>query len=220
MNLARRVSRNIFFKYAGEGATRVLAFACYVAIEKMLDKGQFGLYSVVSGFAALFTVTGDVGISNLVVRNMARNPEKLPLDIGRISLLKLLLVTGYVALTTSAATIAFMTDRIDAERLSLIALMSLFFVAVSCLDFCGAVSASQNRFDIEALFRAIWRILVLVAVIVALRVLPTVRVLLMAMIAASVMGLTVATTLVSRLAPIWRLKWAQRPAWLPRIRQL
>ena len=71
MNLARRVSRNMFFKYAGEGATRALAFVCYVVIEKMLDPWQFGLYTVVSGFAALFTVTGDVGISSLLIRNLS-----------------------------------------------------------------------------------------------------------------------------------------------------
>ncbi|GAH46212.1 unnamed protein product [marine sediment metagenome] len=73
-----------------------------IYIARYLGEVGFGKYSFAVSFTALFIIFADLGLSNLIIRELARNKELTNEYLTNVSVIKLLLsflAFGFIALT-------------------------------------------------------------------------------------------------------------------------
>ena len=68
-----RIVKNTFFLNISTIATSILACILSVTLARYLGKIEFGQYSFAVYFTGLFVILADLGLSNLVVREVARD---------------------------------------------------------------------------------------------------------------------------------------------------
>ncbi|MCZ7543596.1 MAG: oligosaccharide flippase family protein [Anaerolineae bacterium] len=67
----RRIGRNFSYTFAGKFIVYGLSAAWVIYLAPALDDRDFGLYSIVRAFVALFALAPDMGIGTVVIRDVA-----------------------------------------------------------------------------------------------------------------------------------------------------
>ena len=102
MNTVQTIAKNTGVLAISQVITTILGFFLLIYIARYLGEVGFGKYSFAVSFTALFIIFADLGISQLVIRELARNKELTPEYLTNVSLIKLLLsfiAFGFIALT-------------------------------------------------------------------------------------------------------------------------
>ena len=102
MNTVQRVAKNTVVLGISQVITSILGFFLLIYIARYLGEVGFGKYSFAVSFTALFVIFADIGISNLIIRELARNKELTNEYLTNVSLIKLLLsflAFGFIVLT-------------------------------------------------------------------------------------------------------------------------
>ncbi|NAS89369.1 hypothetical protein C4E24_06490 [ANME-1 cluster archaeon AG-394-G21] len=102
MNTIQRITKNIGVYGISQVVTSLLGFILLIYIARYLGEVEFGKYSFAVSFTALFIIFADLGISNLIIRELARNKELTNEYLINVSVIKLLLsflAFGFIALT-------------------------------------------------------------------------------------------------------------------------
>jgi len=102
MNTVQRIAKNIGVLAISQVITSILGFFLLIYIARYLGEVGFGKYSFALSFTALFVIFSDIGISNLIVREIARNKELTNEYLTNISIIKFLLsflAFGFIVLT-------------------------------------------------------------------------------------------------------------------------
>jgi O-antigen/teichoic acid export membrane protein len=102
MNTVKTIAKNTGVLGISQVITAILGFALLIYIARYLGEAGFGKYSFAVSFTALFVIVADLGISNLIIRELARNKELTNEYLTNVSLIKLLLsflAFGFIALT-------------------------------------------------------------------------------------------------------------------------
>ena len=71
-----RVARNAFFLVVGQGATTALGIVYSGSLGRFLGANEFGLFFLLSSFAAFAYVLVDWGQQLYVIREVARSPQR------------------------------------------------------------------------------------------------------------------------------------------------
>jgi len=72
----RTIARNTLFGIGAQFALKIANFVFNVLVVRSLGDAEFGQYSIVFAWTALFSVIGDLGITQYLAREIARNPNK------------------------------------------------------------------------------------------------------------------------------------------------
>ena len=102
MNTVQTIAKNTGVLGISQVITSLLGFILLIYIARYLGEVGFGKYSFAVSFTALFIIFADLGISNLIIRELARNKELTNEYLTNVSLIKLLLsflAFGFIALT-------------------------------------------------------------------------------------------------------------------------
>ena len=102
MNTVQRIAKNIGVLGISQVVTSILGFILLIYIARYLGEVGFGKYSFALSFTALFAIFADLGISNLIIREIARNKELTNEYLTNVSIIKLLLsllTFGFIVLT-------------------------------------------------------------------------------------------------------------------------
>ena len=102
MNTIQRIAKNVGVLGISQVITSVLGFFLLIYIARYLGEVGFGKYSFALSFTALFVIFADLGISNLIIREIARNKELTNEYLTNVSVIKLLLsllTFGFIVLT-------------------------------------------------------------------------------------------------------------------------
>lgn len=86
-----RAGRNVLFKTLGEVLARLSFLALFLVAARLLGAEEYGRYNYAASLAGLALVGMDLGLSTLLVRQVARQPPELGAYAGTLLLLKLLL---------------------------------------------------------------------------------------------------------------------------------
>ncbi len=86
-----RAGRNVLFKTLGEVLARLSFLALFLAAARLLGAEEYGRYNFAASLAGLALVGMDLGLSTLLVRQVARQPTELGPFAGTLLLLKSLL---------------------------------------------------------------------------------------------------------------------------------
>jgi len=77
MSLARAIGRQTVRLFAGTLVAKTLDFVLYLLLARTLGVEQFGRYTFALSFTLLFNALGDLGISTVFTREVARSPERI-----------------------------------------------------------------------------------------------------------------------------------------------
>lgn len=103
-SLARIIFKNTAFVTAGNLILRGLNFLFMVLVVRTLGDARFGQYSVVLAFVGLFQVFAELGISQFVMREAARDKANVLRYFWNLVLLRLLLaVLGIIGITLAGS---------------------------------------------------------------------------------------------------------------------
>lgn len=83
-NGGRTIARNLAYGVAGEGISGVLNFLTLILIARALGTAGFGVFSYVLAFVGVFQLLADFGISNILMREIARDRARVADIMGAL----------------------------------------------------------------------------------------------------------------------------------------
>jgi len=101
MNSIQRIAKNIGMSFISQIIVSIFGFLLLIYIARFLGEAEFGIYSFAVSFTSLFIVLADIGISQLIIREIARDKKRTNEFIINASILKIILSSitlGLIAL--------------------------------------------------------------------------------------------------------------------------
>jgi O-antigen/teichoic acid export membrane protein len=102
MNTVQRIAKNTAVMLIAQVASLLLSFFAVMYITRFLGPAGFGILSFAMAFTGIFAVFGDLGLSLLTVREVARDKSLAPKYLANVALMKVILVVvtfGLISLT-------------------------------------------------------------------------------------------------------------------------
>jgi O-antigen/teichoic acid export membrane protein len=82
MKQSQRIVKNVLAGGFAVGAGGLLQLAAVVLVARSVSVSDFGIYSFILAFAVFFQLLADSGLSNILMRELAKQPEKLADILG------------------------------------------------------------------------------------------------------------------------------------------
>ena len=76
MSTVKSIYRNLLFLSGGEIISKILQFALMVYAARFLDKASFGKFSFALSLSFIAIITADLGINQLLIREIARDKNR------------------------------------------------------------------------------------------------------------------------------------------------
>lgn len=147
------VVRNLGIQTVTEGVAMLCGLAGTVIVSRHLDVAGFGAFNYAFAFMFLFLSLNDLGISSIVVRDIAQAPERAAEIIGSAMTLRLTIAAAVFALTLASIWLWPMDPALRAP-LSLFALV----LPLNALTVPGLLFQTAMRFDLIAVVTIVWRV--------------------------------------------------------------
>jgi O-antigen/teichoic acid export membrane protein len=136
----------------GNGARLVIQSAYFVLIARGLQPAEYGAFVAIVAIAAIVSPFVGVGTSNLIIRNVARDPDSFQRSWGNGLLVTLstgILGTGLVLACT------FLLPA-HVHRVDLLLVAAADLICGGILYFCGSAFAALCRFRVTAQINVWW----------------------------------------------------------------
>ena len=139
----RTILKNAIFITLGSIALRALNFLFGVYVVRQLGDDRFGRYATVLAFVGLFQIFAELGMSQYVMREIARDRSKAGVFFWNLVALRFLLaIAGIVGVTLAAATVGYNSELVLGVFLyTCTFLLSAFFAPLQ------AVLTAYERLD-------------------------------------------------------------------------
>lgn len=158
---ARRTLVNFASLLSSEALSKVLQFALFIYLARMLGAEQFGIFSFSLAFGFIFIILVDFGFSQLIVREMSREKKKAPLFLGHALLAKV----GFSLVTVVLAWI-FLNVLQYSNEVKVVAMVMLAFTILQTFtELHSAVFKAFEQMQYEAIIK-VGRMVILVGGVV------------------------------------------------------
>jgi O-antigen/teichoic acid export membrane protein len=127
----QKIAKNTGVIIAGNVIFRLVSLFVIIYLARYLGTEGFGKYSFVFAYLAFFNIVTDLGLQQILVRELARNPSAAPKLIGNAYFIRLLLTVSAVGLAIVIITLLQYPD--DTTVYVYIASLTLFFISFSDL---------------------------------------------------------------------------------------
>ena len=106
--LGRTIFKNTLFVTLGSTALKVIHFVFGVFVVRSLGDSRFGQYSIVIAFAGLFQILAELGMSQYVMREIARDRSKTRMLMWNLATVRFLLaLVAIVAITIAGGAVGY-----------------------------------------------------------------------------------------------------------------
>lgn len=157
MSSNKRIARNLVVSILGEGVGALLNIYIIVLIARTLGPVGFGEFSFILAFVGLLQLITDLGVTNLLVREVAQNPNKFRDIVGNARVLAWLL-TMLVITPTAAVCLLVLEDK-DFGLTLLV--MTVAAMAVLHAVIYGALFRAFERMAFNAGFFVLHKVILL-----------------------------------------------------------
>ena len=184
MSAGRKVVRNSIFGIISEGFGGALNFAIIIIIARLLGTSQFGVFSYILALVGIFQLVADFGLTNVLVREIARelNDAKRIIDAVRPLVWAFSLVI-FVVLVGLAWGFSATADEMWATVIMAVAVLAVFHAIVY-----GSVCRAFEDMGYNAVAFSMHKVLLLGFVLLALlQEAPSLTALALAYLAANVL---------------------------------
>ena len=147
MKQSQRIVKNVLAGGVAVGLGGLLQGAAIVLIARSVSVNDFGIYSFILAFAVFFQLLADTGLSNILMRELAKTPEKLAEILG--AALALIWVLSIAVELIILAIVPFLHFSLEVKLLTVAmgaATLSLFH----CAGY-GSALRSQEDNELHAL---------------------------------------------------------------------
>ena len=135
MRTVRKIAKNTGVVIAGNVIFRLVSLFVIIYLARYLGTVGFGKYSFVFAYLAFFNIITDLGLQQILVREMAREPSTAPKLIGNAYVIRLLLTV--FAIVLSIVIITLLPYPADTTSYIYIASLTLLFISFS--DFYATI---------------------------------------------------------------------------------
>jgi O-antigen/teichoic acid export membrane protein len=155
----RTIARNTAVGGLSQLLLRVISFLFQLLVVNTLGGEQFGQYSIVLGWAGLFSVLGDVGVTQYFAREVARDRNETARYFWDVVTLRLILaVVASVVTTAGAIAYGYSTEIVIATLLYTVSYFLQAFLAPLL-----SIITGNERVDIASLFEVVGQVIFMVA---------------------------------------------------------
>ncbi|MFH1201762.1 MAG: flippase [Candidatus Omnitrophota bacterium] len=161
---ASKITRNTLFLNISTIASSILAFILSVTLAKYLGKVEFGQYTFAIYFTCLFLVLPDLGLSNLVVREVARDKKITSKYLSSAVIIK-------AALSVFTFILIFMmVNIINYAQIVKIAvyILALYIILKSFGSYFISIFMAYEKMGFVALLNFLLTLSILIGVVVAI----------------------------------------------------
>lgn len=153
------IARNTIFGLGAQLALRVFGFLFSILVARTLGDAAFGQYSVVLAWAGLFSVIGDVGVTQYMTREISRDPNRANDLFWNTAGLRFILSIVAIVVTTLAAA----ARPFEPQVVLAVGLYTLSYFLQALLAPLQSIIAGNERLDILSVFTIIGQIIFMVA---------------------------------------------------------
>lgn len=155
MSTVQRVARNTGVVLSGELIFKLISLVVTIYLARYLGTVGFGKYSFVFAYLTFFNIITDLGLQQILVREMARDPKIAPKLIGNAYIIRLLLTIFAVVL--SLIIITLMSYPADTTSYIYIAAFTLLFISFS--DFYRTIFEANLRMEYNTIAKLTFKVL-------------------------------------------------------------
>jgi len=178
------IVKNVFWLSFSQIFGRIFRAGILIYAARVLGSEGYGVFSYALGLAGFFTAFADIGVSSIVTREAARQPEKRSEYFSTAFLIKLVLLT----LTVGA--IVFITPHFSnvVGAAVLIPIVAFLTFLDGIRDFSLSYFRAQEKMEWEAVVTLILNISIAIFGFIVLRISPTPKALTYAYVFSAGMG--------------------------------
>lgn len=181
---SQTVAKNTFWLMVGEVA-HSLRFVVAIYAARALGASNWGVFAYAVTMAGMFTIISDLGISGVLNREVARNPENHAKYLSTSFFLKIFLIAVSIGVIFLTAPVLLNVDGVG----SFIGIICVLLAFDSMRDFFFAIVRAKEKMEQEAVVKAVTNIGILVLGIGFLLISPTPKALAWAYVVGSGAGL-------------------------------
>jgi len=153
----RRVAKNTGALLVGNIISKLCTLAFFAIAARYIGPEEFGKYVFALSFAAMFIILGDLGLTTLAIREVARDRSLISKYLGNIAILKLIL--SAIAVGIIFLVITLLNYPPDTTKVVYIIGISVFFSSLStALRWCFQ---AFQKMEYEALVNILQGLLLL-----------------------------------------------------------
>lgn len=141
MNTIQRIAKNTIFLASSNIISVVFSFFFLVYTTRYLGSEKYGLLSFAIAFASITIFLADIGISSVIVRDVARDKSKTSVYVGNSILMKVILAA--ITLLSTAAIGFALGYPSSTIKMVMVILLSLIIVS-----FSGIFSSILSAYEI------------------------------------------------------------------------
>ena len=163
-NLSQTIAKNTFWLSFGEVVGRVLRFTIIFYAARVLGAAGWGTFSYMVSLAAILTVTSDIGLSGVLVREVSREAgNKKAYFSTTFALKSILVVLSFVFLIFGAKAIT----GIPISQ-SLVYSTAALFIFDSLRRFGSSIFRAEEKMELEGIINIFTQLMIVIAGFIAL----------------------------------------------------
>lgn len=178
------VLKNTIWLFLGEIIGRFLKLFLVVYAARILGTRDWGVFSYVFSFAAIFSIFSDIGINSLVTREIAKNKSDKLQYLSTLFIIKLLLI---IISVTSLIIFTPYVSKIP-EANNLIFITALLLIFDSLREFGLSLNRAQEKMEWEAFVKILTNVSVSIIGLFCVFYFPSVKNLIYTYLIGSVLG--------------------------------
>jgi O-antigen/teichoic acid export membrane protein len=155
MNTVQRIAKNTGIILVGDLFFRLISLVVTIYLARYLDPVGFGKYSFIFAYLAFFDIITDLGLQDILVREMSRDPSAAPKLIGNAYIIRLPLAVFAVVL--SIIVISFMAYPADTTTCIYIAAFTILFISFS--DFYATIFQANLKMEYREFAKLAFKII-------------------------------------------------------------
>ena len=155
MSTVQKVAKNTGIVIVGDLVFKIISLIVVIYLARYLGTVGFGKYSFVFAYLAFFNIITDLGLQQILVREMARDVSIAPKLIGNAYIIRSILAAFSIVL--SMIVISFMSYPTDTTICIYIATFTLLFISFS--DFYATIFQANLRMEYNIVAKLTFKIL-------------------------------------------------------------
>ncbi|OGI95633.1 hypothetical protein A2917_03730 [Candidatus Nomurabacteria bacterium RIFCSPLOWO2_01_FULL_42_17] len=156
-NTKQTIVKNAFWLFTGEAAGRLIKLGLIVYAARELGAGGWGIFAYALSIASLLMIFSDIGIENLVAREISQRKDDHKMFISAAFLLKSIVLTISIALVIFIS--PYISNITEARGLFLTIAVIFFFDVIRNMGF--AINRVMEKMEREMLTKVIMNFVIL-----------------------------------------------------------
>lgn len=158
MNASGRIAKNTVALVSSDIISKILTLGLSIYVARYLGVENFGIYTFAFSFILLFSVFSDIGVNNLVIREVARDKASAGKYLGSLIYLKLMLSFASFFLIV---VVINLLDYPSSTKL-IVYIVGLWMIVQAIVNMPQAIFNAFEKMEYNALIVIVGRVLVVV----------------------------------------------------------